>query len=33
MKRKYCIKDAYGKDDLDAIQYEEKLIKENSTRH
>jgi hypothetical protein len=33
MKWKYCIKDAYGENDLEAIKYEEKLIKENSTRH
>lgn len=33
MKRKYCIKDAYWKYDWEAIAYEKKLIKENSTRH
>lgn len=32
MKWEYCIKDAYNKEDDKAIEFEEKLIKESSTR-
>jgi lipopolysaccharide/colanic/teichoic acid biosynthesis glycosyltransferase len=33
MKWKYCIKDAHGEDDKEALKYEEKLIEKNSTRN